>query len=310
MKTLREQVALYIALRRDLGCKFDSQARCLRHFATFMESCGAAFLSNRLMLEWATTPAEIKPSTRSFRLQTVRGFARYCHADDPSHEVPPHGLLPMGSRRSQPYLYTDQEVQALMRAAHTDPERSAHSGETYHCLIGLLSVSGLRINEALNLKRQNADLNAGILTIHRAKFGKTRYVAIHPSTCAMLAAYAHCRDERPSSQASDYFFVGDRGKRLYSSTTAATFARLSRRIGLRSPEDSTGPRLHDFRHRFAVQTLLNWYRNGEDIQRLLPVLTTYLGHSYVRHTYWYLSACPELMGHAAQRLDAHWGEQP
>lgn len=197
-----------------------------------------------------------------------------------------------------------------MQAARTDLERSVHSRETYYCLIGLLSVSGLRINEALNLKRLDVDLDAGVLSIHRAKFGKTRHVALHPSTCAMLASYARHRDERTNRQASDHFFVGDRGKRLYSSTTAETFARLSRHIGLRGPADSTGPRLHDFRHRFAVQTLLNWYRRGEDVQRLLPVLTTYLGHSYVRHTYWYLSACPELMDYAAQRLDALWEKRP
>ncbi len=306
MKTLREQVALYITLRRDLGCKFDSQARCLRNLVAFMDERGEPFLSNRLTLEWAATPAQVKLSTRSFRLQTARGFTRHCHANDPRHEVPQHGWLAMGSRRAQPYLYSDQEVHALMQAARTDPERSVHSRETYYCLIGLLSVSGLRINEALNLKRQDTDLDTGILTIRRAKFGKTRYVALHPSTCAMLASYARCREERPNSLGCDHFFVGDRGKRLYSSTTAETFARLSRHIGLRGPDDSTGPRLHDFRHRFAVQTLLNWYRCGEDVQRLLPVLTTYLGHSYVRHTYWYLSACPELMDHAAQRLDALW----
>jgi integrase len=149
----------------------------------------------------------------------------------------------------------------------------------------------------------------GILTIHRSKFGKTRLVALHASTCVILIDYARHRDERPSSRASDYFLVGDRGKRLYSSTTAETFARLSRLVGLRGLTDSTGPRLHDFRHRFAVQTLLNWYRRGEDVERLLPVLTTYLGHSYVRHTYWYLSACPELMDHAAQRLDARWEDR-
>jgi integrase len=309
MKTLRETLQAYITLRQDLGCKYDSQARCLRHFVTFMEARCADRLTTQLMLAWATTPASVKASTRSFKLQTVRGFARHCHADDPRHEVPPPGLL-ASAQRPQPYLYTAEEVQTLMRSARADLERSEHTRETYHCLIGLLSVTGLRINEALNLKRQDVDLDMGILTIHRSKFGKTRLVALHASTCVVLIDYAKHRDERPSSSASDYFFVGDRGRRLYSSTTAETFARLSRLVGLRDPMDATGPRLHDFRHRFAVQTLLNWYRRGEDVERLLPVLTTYLGHSYVRHTYWYLSACPELMDHAAQRLDACWGDRP
>jgi integrase len=170
----------------------------------------------------------------------------------------------------------------------------------------LLSVTGLRLGEALNLKLDDIDLRNNVLTIDNAKFGKSRLVPIHPSTQKVLAKYLQQRVRLLGGCASPYLFTSGTGNRLDKADVHRTFYVLSRQIGLRGPTASRGPRLHDFRHRFAVQTLLNWYRCGLQIEQLLPTLSTYLGHVHVSDTYWYLTAFPELMGQAVERLEKHW----
>jgi integrase len=178
-------------------------------------------------------------------------------------------------------------------------------GLTYYCLLGLLSVTGLRISEALSLRAQDVDLEQRMLTIVATKFGKSRLVPIHSSTAEELTKYARERD-RVFRRNLIYFFVTRRGNRFTAGAIRHVFHRLSRQIGLRSPNASHGPRLHDFRHSFAVKTLVNWYRSGEKVEQCLPVLSTYLGHRNVTDTYWYLTACPELLGLAVTRFERHW----
>jgi integrase len=170
----------------------------------------------------------------------------------------------------------------------------------------LLAVTGLRISEALNLKRQDADLNQGILTIRQTKFNKTRLVPLHTSSREVFADYAERRDSLAPNPSSPCFLLNDHGRRLQISAVHRTFYDLSRQIGLRGPADHTGPRLHDFRHRFAVNTLIQWYRDNADIERRMPVLSTFLGHAHAADTYWYLSVHPELMGLATSRLEQRW----
>lgn len=167
-------------------------------------------------------------------------------------------------------------------------------------------MAGLRHSEALDLRRDDVDLGQGILTIRKTKFGKSRLVPLHATTVAVLSDYATRRDAHLGTPRSPYFFVAEQGGRLLHQYVHRVFWKLSRQIGLRQKGQRNGPRIHDLRHRFAVQALINWYRAGEDVERELPVLSTFLGHVNVRDTYWYLSAAPELMTHAARRLDERW----
>jgi integrase len=199
-------------------------------------------------------------------------------------------------------LYTDKEIQQLLEGAL---RLGGLRGWTYYSLFGLLCVTGLRLSEALNLRSEDIDLVQGVLTIHTGKFGKSRLVPIHASTQKVLQDYLQRRD-RSFQRRLSYFLVSQRGNRLDSGQVRRTFYALSRKIGLRGPTASHGPRLHDFRHRLAVQTLVQWYRSGQDVERRLPVLSTYLGHVHVSDTYWYLTACPELMGLAVKRLEKRW----
>ena len=152
----------------------------------------------------------------------------------------------------------------------------------------------------------HVNLQRGLLTIRGAKFGKSRLVPLHESTRGVLAQYAKRRDAAFDHPVAANFLLSERGNALSASTVRKTFYRLCVQIGLRGPKDRSGPRLHDYRHRFATETLLRWYRSGEDIERRLPALSTFLGHSRTSDTYWYISACPELMGEAARRLEQRW----
>jgi len=311
MNPLAQALEDYLALRRSLGFKLRDAGKYLSKFVAFLEDRGAGHITIPLALEWAQQDVSAQPSTCAQRLGYVRGFARHCSASDPQTEIPPRELLPYRPRRARPYLYSDEEIERLLRGALDLQPVDGLRPWTFYCLLGLLSVAGLRIGEAIRLQLEDVDLQAGLLTIRGTKFGKSRLVPIHPSTQAVLTQYqAHRERFAAEHPASSYFFITRRGNHLDIGEIHRTFYKLSRQIGLRGETASQGPRLHDFRHRFAVQTLLQWYRSGADVERRLPVLSTYLGHVHVADTYWYLSVCPELMGQAVARLEHRWEQRP
>jgi integrase len=314
MNTLRQAVQEYLSLRRGLGFKLREAGTQLLDFATFMEQHRASYVTQALALAWAQQPTNVQPAHWAQRLSVVRGFARHRSATDSRTQIPAPGLLPFRPKRARPYLYSDDEIRSLLRAALDMPcryERGELRPWTYHCLFGLLSVSGLRLGEARNLKLQDVDLEAALLTVRGAKFGKSRLVPLHASTCNVLADYIARRNRHWRARpVSSYLFVSSWGNRLDNADIHRTFYALSRQIGLRGLADSHGPRLHDMRHRFATNTLVRWYRSNQDPERRLPILSAYLGHVHVADTQWYLSGSPELMREAMRRLEHRWGDQP
>jgi len=302
MNKLKKAVRNYINLRRSLGYKMREALPLLMDFVSFLNEHDADHISIPLALEWARQNPNAQPAHWAQRLTNVRCFARYWSATDPRTEIPPWNLLPHPPKRAHLHLYTNDEIRQLLQSARA---LGGLRGQTYCCLFGLLAVTGLRISEAMNLRSDEVDLRQGIVLVTGAKFGKTRLVPLHPSTVKVLASYVRQRD-RAFNRDLPRFFISTRGCRMEIGKVHRTFYKLSRQIGLRGPQASHGPRLHDFRHRFAVETLLEWYRSGNDVERRLPVLSTYLGHVDVRDTYWYLTVCPELMGLAVKRLERHW----
>jgi integrase len=312
MSMLRKAVREYLAMRRALGFKLHEAGNGLLDFATFMEQQRAPYITQQLALKWAQQPSTVLASRWAQRLSYVRGFARYHSATDPRTEIPPEGLLPFRPKRARVHLYTDDEIRRLLRAALRLPSRSDGLRPwTYHSLLGLISVSGLRLGEARNLQLQDVDLKVGVLTVRSAKFGKSRLIPLHASTRDVLADYFARRERLWAGRpVSSYLFISGRGNRLDAGQIHRTFYSLSRRIGLRGLSDSHGPRLHDMRHRFALKTLLSWYRTDQDAERRLPILSAYLGHVHITDTFWYLSAWPELMGEAMKRMERRWEKQP
>jgi len=314
MNTLRQDVHEYLSMRRNLGFKLREAGKALLDFVTFMEQHRASYITATLALDWAQQPVNVQPAYWAQRLSYVRGFARYRSASDPRTQIPSPRLLPFQPKRARPYLYSDEEINCLLCAALNMSHRYSSCALlpwVYYCLLGLLSVTGLRIGEAKNLKVQDVDLEASMLTIRSAKFGKTRLIPLHSSTSKVLADYIDRRQNHWAGRSvSPYLFVSSRGNRLDSAQIHRTFYLLSRQTGLRGESDSHGPRLHDFRHRFATNTLVNWYRSGQDPERRLPLLSAYLGHVHVADTQWYLEAAPELMREAMRRLEHRWEDQP
>ncbi|HVH72654.1 MAG TPA: tyrosine-type recombinase/integrase [Candidatus Dormibacteraeota bacterium] len=310
MNTLRQAVQEYLILRRSLGFKLDRARKQLPAFVEFLEQRHASYITTKLALAWAQQPSTVQPAEWALRLSVVRAFARHRSATDPRTQIPPTGLLPYRPKRAHPYLYSTREILGLLRAALSLPARRGLRPWTYHCLFGLLSVTGLRLGEARNLELQDVDLKTGVLTIRNAKFGKTRLIPLHPSTRRVLADYLARRNRRWARQpVSSYVFVSNLGNQLDRAEIHRTFYALSRQIGLRGPSDSHGPRIHDLRHRFASITLLRWYRSGKDVEQKLPYLSAYLGHVHIGDTYWYLNAWPELMREAMSRLEHCWEGQ-
>ena len=309
MSTLIKALDEYLSLRRRLGFKLEVEGRVLPKFVSFLGERGKSYITTDLAVRWAANPPRKgSPAHVGSRLRMVRLFAEYISATDPRNEVPPKSLFPGRCQRKPPFLYTDEQIVRLMEAAKQLPAkyRPAENlrARTYSTLLGLLSVTGMRIGEIIALDRDDVDFDQGVLTIRGAKFGKSRLVPLHPTAQQALRQYADIRDRiypRPQTQA---FLVSARGVRLLDCTVRWTFNRLSRKTGLRGPSDRYGPRLHDFRHRFATRALLRWYQDGVDVEKHILELSTFLGHVKVSDTYWYLTAVPELLQLAAARADS------
>jgi len=302
MSQLRKILKEYLDVRRTLGVKLYRTGLNLHQFISFMEKERACVITTKLALHWAKKPKQTDPSYWADRLGMVRRFAKYCSAIDSRTEIPSQELLPYRYKRKQPYIYSDAEIEKLIKAAQKLPSAVGLRPHTYSTIFGLLGVTGMRIGEIVAINQQDVNLKEGVLTIHQTKFGKSRLVPIHPSTQRVLQNYALRRDDVHPKTKTSSFFISDQGTRLTQCTIRWTFNRLSRQIGLRGQTDSHGPRIHDFRHRFAVQTLLRWYRSGRNVQQHMPKLSAYIGHVHVNDTYWYLSSTPELLQLAAKRL--------
>lgn len=301
MTALEQSLVDYLRIRRALGFKLERAEKLLTQYLSHLDATGEDRVTVQNALGWARLPAAGSGSWWAFRLSAVRGFATYMHALDPVHEVPPPDVLARRPRRAVPYLYSEQEIAALMAAASR--LRGQLRQATYRTLIGLLAVTGMRVGEAIRLDRDDLDLASGALTVHESKFGKSRELPLHASTVAALRDYLCVREAHQHGEVGDPLLISPAGTRLLYCNVHSTFRQLRADAGLQPRSPACRPRIHDLRHRFAVQTLLDWYREGIEVQPRLPLLSTYLGHVHPRHTYWYLSAAPELMAIAGQRLE-------
>jgi integrase len=308
MSGLRQSVDDYLAVRRALGYKLKLHGRVLPQFVEFLEAQGASVITTSLALAWATQPEDASVVWWHQRLAIVRGFALYLQASDPRTEVPPADLLPAKFRRAVPYLYSEADVQTLMEAARKI--RSPLKAATYETLIGVLAVTGMRVSEVIALDHSDVELPEGRLTVRHGKNGRSREVALHPSTVTALDAYARLRDELCPHPKDPSFLLSNAGTRLYYGTVWHEFDRLRRRSGLDRESLGRQARMHDLRHAFVLRTLLDWYREDGDVEAQLPLLATFLGHVDPSSTYWYFEAAPQLLALAAERLDRTWEKTP
>lgn len=303
MSTLHQAVADYLRIRRALGYKLERHGRLLPQFADYLSEVGASTVTTEHALSWAMQPGGDKTRWWGDRLSIVRGFASWLTTIDPAAEVPPTNLLPHRPQRATPYVYSEADIAALLRAC--DTIRSPMRAATYRTLIGLLAVTGMRIGEAIALNTDDVDFEHGLLRVRSGKFGKARQLALHATTVQELGNYQRLRARyRPRPQTAA-LLSSTTGTRLIYGNVKTTFTQLAAQAGLQPRSRSCRPRLHDLRHSFAINAILQGYRSGADTQTRLAVLATWLGHSDPAHTYWYLSAAPELLALAGQRLEQH-----
>lgn len=305
MTTLRSSLSDYLRVRRALGYKLERAEKLLSQYLDYLDQHREQFITVDNALAWATLPADGTAHWWSFRLSAVRGFAGYLHAFNSNHEVPRADLLPHPVPRATPYLYSQADIGALISA--TRSLRSQLRQETYKTLIGLLSITGMRVGEVIRLDINDVNFAQAVLTIRDTKFGKTRELPLHFSTVRALRRYLRLRDQHRNSSISASLFISPAGTRLLHCNVSSTFRALVSRAGLKPRSAKCRPRLHDLRHTFAVRTLLEWYRTGVEVHPRLPLLSTYLGHVHPRDTYWYLQAAPELLALAADRLQRSAG---
>ena len=306
MSPLHDQLADYLRIRRALGYKLERAEKLLEQYLEYLDALGAEQITIENAVAWATLPAVgTDGHWWAFRLSVLRGFAKYLHALDDAHQVPPADVLPNRAHRASPYLYSKEEILALMAATSTLHGELRQA--TYRTLIGLLSVTGMRVGEAIRLDRHDLDLRHGVLTVRDTKFGKTRELPVHGSTTDALRSYLRRRDRLCPEPVTDAALISPAGTRLLYTNVHSTFRELRRHAGLVARSAACRPRIHDVRHTFAVRTLLSWYREGVEVQPRLPLLSTYLGHVHPKSTYWYLTAAPELLGLAAERLERTQG---
>ncbi len=265
----------------------------MSQFVGFLEQHEAAWITTDWAVRWAIQPQHVQPAEWARRLRVVRGFAQYYSAVDPRTEIPPPELLPYRPQRRAPYLSSDVEIAQLLAAARHLPSVTGLRACTYATVFGVLAVTGMQLSEPLTLDNDDVALDDGLLTMRHTKFRPSRCLPLHPTTQQELGRYVDVRHRVYPIPPSPAFVVSEQGTRLTTWAVRAMFVRLSRQIGLRGPRDSHGPRLHDVRHRFAVQTLVHWYQAGVDVDRHFSELSTSLGHVQVSDTSWDLSATPE-----------------
>jgi len=305
MSELDIAVEEYLTVRRALGFKLQDEGKLLHDFVHFIEKQGMSFITTNLAMQWAMQPIDAQPAWWAKRLSMIRLFAKYQNAKDQRTEIPPQQLLPYRYRRTTPYIYSDLEIHKLIEAAKQLLPEKGLRPHTYSTLFGLLAVTGMRLREAINLTNEDVNLADGIVTIVETKFRKSRLLPIHASTRSVLGQYETLRNRLFPNPIDPNFLISDRGIRLNACTVRYTFVRISCQIGLRKPSKSHGfgPRLYDLRHAFTVRTLLNWYRSDVNVEQQMPKLATYLGHTHVNDTYWYLTGIPELLLLAVRRLE-------
>ena len=298
MSPLEIALGDYLAVRRAFGYCLQDVERHLVRFVSHLDANGIDTVTVAVAVGWATSTATA--STAKDRVSAIRGFTRYLQALDPAHEVLPRGVVPGRVTRAVPHLYSEDDITALMAAARS--LQPAPWATTVEMVIGLLWATGMRVGEVFRLNVDDFAPDDHVLTVWLSKFGKSRLVPLSASTSAALDRYRRTVAHR----ATGVLFAAPDPRRSAQTRFNRDFTRLLDSTGI-TARVGRRPRAYDLRHSFAVRTLLGWYRDGADVQALLPRLSTYLGHVEPRSTYWYLSAAPELMALAAERLERHDG---
>lgn len=305
---LRAASADYLAGRRARGYKLASHDCLIASFLDFLHARAAPTITVVDALGFAQTGSGAQ-RWRAAKLHAIRAFAAHVHTLDPAAaQLIPSGLIPARATRRIPYLYTQGQIAELMVRCTTLSPPLLAAGMT--TLIGLLAATGLRSGEAVGLDHAHLSVDPPVLSV-TGKYSRRRLVPLHESTVAALLAYEEVRATLTEKPSAGPLLVGARGDRLDATTARRIFRQVANDCNLPATPGSSPPRLHDFRHTFAVNSLIDAHRQGVDVDARIAQLATYLGHVNPLSTYWYLSASPELMALVCDKMGSyHQGGRP
>jgi integrase/recombinase XerD len=309
MSTLRQAVADYLLVRRTMGFKVEGLSKLLFSFVAYCQARGVERVRTDVAVAWATSRINVAVNDALIarRMDAVRIFARHQQTLDPATQVPAEQVCNRRYQPREPNVFSQAQIGALLAA--TDVLSPRFRALTWRNLIGLLAATGMRPGEACRLSMNDLDLAGGTIHVLATKFGKSRIVFIHPTTTEVLGHYLHVRKAWAAAKTSEcpMVLLNQRGAPIDPESLSKQFNQIAAAAGITTTPGRRPPRLHDLRHTFAVTTLLDWYRDGGDVQARLPLLSTWLGHVDPASTYWYLHAVPELLHHAARRLETRPG---
>jgi len=304
---MQRRVQNYLDERRRLGYALGGAGAMLLNFARFADKVGhRGPLTLKLIVDWAKEQStRATPITWTRRAEIIRPFAKFCSQQEPKTAIPACGMFGPAHRRLTPHIYSDKEIADLLATAGKLPPEGSLRPATYQTLFGLIAATGLRCSEALKLICSDFDDAQHRLTIRETKYRKSRHVYLHPTVTAQLLRYGKLRDRFTGKVPAKHLFVTRSGTGLARSTVEAVFAQLRNELGWVARGGHTAPRIHDLRHTFICKRVKLWQRDGTDIDHAMIALSTYVGHAGVSHTYWYLTAVPDLMAVTAKRFERY-----
>ena len=305
---LADRFVDFLALRRAEGADYHSPAKVLSYFDRFLCQQGfdGSSPTREIVEQYVSGLNRLHPNTRPNRLSVVRQFCAYLRQFQPNCYIPEPGPRAGKIPYRTPHIFTDDQIKRLLRAACSLSPPGSLRPITFYALFGLLYTTGLRVGEAIALNMADVHLADQRIYIHKGKFRKSRWVPVSASTCRILDRYIQQRSSLFAPAPQDPLFVNLQGRRFFRQIVYTAFRQALSRCGLRGGKADPGPCIHDLRHSFACNRLLIWYRQGRDVNALLPALATYLGHVRFAYTQVYLRATAELLEMANKRFHNHF----
>jgi len=301
-----KELKRFVAFRKKLGLSFDPQSEIIEKFDAYVAERGhQGLLTQELALSFAGQSGGVSKKTAACRYQVVHHFSDFLSVTVPQTPRLDPKALKSPKDRPAARILTDEELARILSAAHSISRRSPMRGITLHMAIGLTACTGLRIREVCRLDLSDLDTVSGTLLIRKTKFSKDRIVPLHESTLIKMNQYVVRRNEAYTTSECPAIFLQRWGQRFARHTLQCSFQEARIKAGF---SEDNAPTFHSLRHTFAVNRLVAWYREGKDVQAMLPLLATYMGHVHYTHTAWYLSAVPELLELAAERYWDFIGE--